>query len=227
MKKIIIIALAVFTLASCGQNSDNVKKETWEKNVQVEKTEVKVVEVEENGEKKISFNDLEVSLGKLKNVELESMELEMLDMQLQDTLKRNIEKRAIENNDAKICEKLDKNLAENCKNEVFVKTGKIENCNGLVGKWNIDNCKNEINTNLAEKSLDENICEKIIDNSEDKYKINSCKNKIIIKKAEKNLDLKICEQIIDNSEEKFEIQMCKDIVEMFKKDKEMEKDISL
>jgi hypothetical protein len=49
---------------------------------------------------------------------------------VEDIFYRNIEKKAVQNNDVKICDKLDnENIINNCKKEVFVKSEKIDSCN--------------------------------------------------------------------------------------------------
>lgn len=218
MKKIIILTLAIFILASCGQNSNNVVKKTWEKNIQVVKQKDHIVEknkkniIDNNSEKTIS--DIKKSLEKLETVKVSGDDLQMINDNINSIYNSSIIKKALESNDIKICSKLDTNNKKNCEKKVIVKLWDVNKCSNLTWTWEINNCRNKIFEIQANNKMDETICDNIIDNSEEKFQINNCRYWILQEKAIKTLDVKMCNKI---SEEGIK-QMCSEIV---KNEKEM------
>lgn len=214
MKKIIIIALTIFALTSCGQNWMNNNAETWIS--QVELDSINIVQEKEKDwdiiEEKITVWKIEKSLFKLNGVDVSNDDLQMLDENINYIYNNSITNKALENNDITLCSKLEENNQYSCKKSIIVKWWNIEKCYELTNTWSINSCKNEIFYKKADSDLDESICEKIIDESEEKFEINSCKNRILTEKARVSLDKNICKKI-DNMNDR---SMCLEIIQMEK-----------
>ena len=217
MKKIIIIALSLFVLASC--NTEN-KIETKNNSIKAEKQEnIENKNIENNfQEKKVSIWDIKNNLSKLENTSLDDDNLRMLNDQVVYLYNDKIKKEAIEKKDLKTCDKLDKNSINSCKVEVIKSMWDTTKCDSLKEENAIKSCKNEVNRDLANKKLDTKYCDKLIDDSEEKIEIKSCKNRILSEQAIKNLDLGACKKIT----EKNEVEMCEENVKMEKKRKQEE-----
>lgn len=218
MKKILIILLSVF-LASCGVNMDNSKNTEESIKNSVEKNEVSTKKEEVwntfSDEKKVSFEEVKNNLEKLKD--LDNKRLEDLDFIINDFYSRDILEKAKKSGDLNKCDKLDKDENENCKKQVIIVLNDEKLCKNLINTNLVNSCKNTIFRNKAEKTLDEKICDNIIDNSEDKFEINSCKSRVLFDKAVKNLDYNICNKI----KQKEEKQMCIDMVKTEKENKKI------
>lgn len=222
MKKIITILSVLFILTSCGVEKEINNTEKNAVNTVEKITTENIVAGDELIEEKISFSTLEKNLEKLKKSNVSNDELSMFNSQLVSFYNNSIQNDAISKMDASICDKADKNNINNCKKSVFVKEGKIENCDIFTEKYLQNNCKNEIIKKQAREKLDENICEKLVfenidlieteENEEiENPEITYCKNSILQEKAIKNLDLSICNKLPTPDKD-----MCIEIVKMEK-----------
>lgn len=243
MKKLIIILLSIFILTSCNNEwkitTDDTSKKTWEENTSSttwneitnsstwnELTNNPTWEEPTNDliwQKTITYSDLKENLEKIKDIDLPPMEAEMLNYELKHIFTSNIKKESIDKNDIKICEKLNADEIEWCKTEFIYNKAMTSNnpsdCEAITDTWSINSCKNNIFLTQANKKSDISICDKIIDNSEEKFELNMCKNNILLEKARKDLDSNICNKITTDMEK----QMCTDMIKMEKEMKDIEK----
>lgn len=245
MKKIIIITLSLFVLASCGEaktwtiksNNNSVKKTEITTDKKVEKQEkTENIETGKIEEKKVGFEDIKNNLNKLEKIWIKQEDLRFINEELVSVYNRKIEENAIKNNDINICNKSDKNNVENCKKQVIIKSEKIESCDSLTDKYSKIDCKNTILKAQANTKLDESICDKLVFDEPKKVEteeksfyideknreINECKNNVLTQKAMKNLDSNICKKISNKNE----ISSCEEYVKMEKDNTIKEEEIN-
>ena len=236
MKKIIIIALSLFILTSCGVNEE-INKTVEQK---VEKSEINDVILDDELpgiiNNKISILDLEKNISKLKDIGFNDENLRSLNEQVVWMFNNSIENKAIKDNNIEVCNKLDENYVEYCKKQVIIKSGNIDSCDDLSQDYLKRECKNTILKELSLDQLDENICDKLIFEeikntwesdiveitiSEKEFEINNCKNRVFNKKATKNIDSTFCKEISEENE----ILMCEELVKMEEENKAMEEEM--
>ena len=224
MKKIIILLALSVLISSCWVKQEinkTVNKISVENKVETQENIAWDIEnpwIENN---KITVSDLEKNISKLKNIKVWSEDLRLLNEQIIWIFNNSITSEAIKKLDVNICDKSDKNYSDNCKMQVLREIWDAEKCSIFSETGALNNCKNEILKTNAEKKLDENICDKLIDNSPEKFEINSCKNRVLEQKAIKNLDSNVCKKITEKSQ----IDMCIENVKMEKENKKILKEM--
>lgn len=213
MKKIIVLILSLFILVSC---TTDIEVEVPEKINNIEKNNSWIIEENqeiEETQKVNDFSSLEQNLELLKEINISEGDIITLNDIMYSVIVENITTEAIEKKDLNICSKLNGNFAIECKQTVIIKNSDIVTksnwCEQLSDTGAITSCNNKFYKIKALENLDENLCDKILDDSVEKLDINSCRNEIFIEKAIKKLDYVICNKITN-----FDVrQMCKELVE--------------
>ncbi len=190
-----VLLFSVFIFSSCNQN---IPKNEINNNSIVEKNEIN------------NNSIVDINIKKLKKYEISENDKAMLNNLINSILVRNVISDAIKNNNLKLCNELDNNFINECKEKVIISNSEenIESCKQLWNSWAILNCTNNFYKNIAYNKLNESFCKKIIDNSFEKFLVNSCLNDILIKRAVKNLDYNICNKILNTDV----ISVCKKLV---------------
>lgn len=233
MKKIIIITLSLFVLASCNAEVEKKTNNISEKKVlkEVKNVDTDIPEIWSN----ITFSDLKTNLDKLKKINLSGEDMDLLNSNIISIYNNKLQSQAIDENNISLCNKLDKNYVESCKKEIIIKSENIKNCDSLTEDFNKRSCKNSILKEQAISKLDEKICdtfisgkqntiewyETLVDTNENQFEINDCKNRVFEKQAIKNLDISICKKMPN----KYEIWSCEELVKMQKENIDREEEI--
>lgn len=221
MKKIITIILALFILASCSTNNEQVKKQgnTVEKNEQNIQKQASENSLEDNiKETKIDFSTLEKNLEKLKNIKISSENLDLLNSEIINMYDQAIYEEALKEKNVEICKKAERNYVEECKKMIFIEKKDINSCDTLKEENAKIYCKNEILKANALEKLDEKLCDKLIfpkegnieweedknvlENNFQKEEIQNCKITVLNTKALKEKNPNICKKIPIKEEQK-------------------------
>ncbi len=214
MKKIIVLIMSVFILFSCSNEVKNIDVDSVEINTVDIIDAVDMVDVVDNDTSKtIIISEIKNTLDKIDSeTDISIDELSMISSMTTNLLSSYIEEKAINENDKTICDSLDNKYAcifrvvqEDAKN-----SEKVELCNVLEEESAVSNCKINTIEFLANKNKDANLCDKLVDDSEDKIIINSCKNKIFMDIAIEFEDKKECNKISDENEK----DICIEMIEM-------------
>jgi len=249
MKKILILLFTLFIVTSCNNEvttnnvaevgktevkgevvTDSWNVENKEVNDVVEKVKAESSSIDEVKVKPdntlaldswVKYKDVKKNLEKLEGLNVDGMELEMINSQLKNIYTSHVKNEVKEKNDINLCDKLDSGELESCKTQFVISKWDSKECEILWNTWSVNKCKNTIITNQANSNLDEKVCDKLIDVTEEKSEINSCKDSIYLEKARKKSNIIFCTKITDEVSK----NMCKDMVKIEKEQKAMEKEM--
>ncbi len=214
MKKIILFIGLLIFLASCGQTQQGSSTTSSSQLLSWTTQEMKIKQLSQEKEvlqkqtQKNYFQELKNKISKLEKLGVSQEELQIINDQLNYFIDKQIEKKALEN--ISICEQASN--SQKCIETIAIKKSDSLLCERLINPEIKTRCINKIVEQKAKASLDEKLCLKIIDTTQEKILQKSCQDKIIFEKALKNKNINLCYKIFKQTEK----EICKQEVKMLK-----------